>query len=215
MANSRSRVDQSHQTLKHFTTPAPKQDLPRPPPLPVRPTLTCHEARPGQCQRVACLARQEYSAPTRHGMLLCSFSLSLSLCLSVSPSFRWPPNKIHSRLQPAAELLKTGHAVECDAVSRQNHISAFSVTSSRAAFPPRTFLRSGFTGRNQPHLRTMTTLGTSLTRNPGAYVAQRHSCHTHVEIQAHTIDTSLSARPFKDWGRTHRRTFWPLHVSQP
>lgn len=28
-------------------------------------------------------------------------------------------------------------------------------------------------------------------------------------MQAHRIDTSLSARPFKDWGETHRRTFWP------
>lgn len=60
------------------------------------------------------------------------------------------PNKIHPRLQPATDLLKTAMLSSVTLSLARITISAFSVTSSRAAFRPRTFLRNSFTGRKQP-----------------------------------------------------------------
>lgn len=122
MANSRSRVDQSHQTL---ITPAPKQPLPRPHHLcrSVRSRVSRSSGMPMRKSR--CRLPGRISRPQPGTACCCAFPLA-----------QRAPKRTHPQLQPAAELLKTATSVECDAVSRQNHISAFSVASSRAAFRP-------------------------------------------------------------------------------
>lgn len=72
-----------------------------------------------------------------------------AVVLSPSPPYV-APNKIHPQLQPATDLLKTAMLSSVTLSLARIKISAFSVTSSRAAFRPRTFLRNSFTGRKQP-----------------------------------------------------------------
>lgn len=117
-----------------------------------------------------------------HTERCCAVSLSLSLICG--------PQQDSPAVAACYRFAKNGHAVECDAVSRQNHNLSLFGNFEQSRLPPQNLPQEQFHRAEATNPRTMTTLGTSLTRNPGAYVAQRHSCHTHVEIQAHTIDTS-------------------------